>query len=146
MVAKIFKAVWFLSLFGVFAALLYVYADLPERVVVQQQDLKMVSLSRDVFFYIVIVLLTIINALVFVAGNVYKHDATFRAWFYGQIITFNFFILVGIFFINAFNSDERFDFSRTGYAIYGALIVMVVWAVSWPFVRFFSRKSTKQSV
>jgi hypothetical protein len=146
MIFKIFRAVWFFSLLGVLAALLYVYADLPENVIVQQEGIETVLLTRDVFFYIVVAFLTIINVLVYLISSLYKKDHTFRAWFYGLIIAINFFFVVGLFLINAYNSDERFDFSRIGFAIYGSVGLVALWAISWPLVRFFDKKSSNQSV
>ncbi|HEY9049442.1 MAG TPA: hypothetical protein VIN08_26270 [Ohtaekwangia sp.] len=146
MIFKIFRAVWFFSLLGVLSALLYVYADLPENVIVQQQGIETVLLPRDVFFYIVVGFLTIINVLVYVISSMFKKDHTFRAWFYGLIITFNLFFVIGMFLINAYNSDERFDFSRIGFVIYGSVSLIVLWAISWPIVRFFDKRASDQSV
>lgn len=146
MMFKIFRAVWFFSLIGVLCALLYVYADLPESVIVQQEGIQTVLIARDVFFYIVLGLLTIINALVYVIGSLYKHDLSFKAWFYGLIITLNLFIVVGLFLVNVYNSDERFDFSRIGFVIYGSVGLMVLWAISWPIVKKIAAKTADQSV
>lgn len=146
MMFKIFRAVWFFSLIGVLSALLYVYADLPENVIVQQEGIRTVLLGRDIFFYIVLGLLTVTNALVYVVASLYKHDPTFKAWFYGLIITLNLFFVVGLFLVNAYNSDERFDFSRIGFVIYGSVGLMVLWAISWPAVKYFDNKNADQSV
>ena len=146
MMFKIFRAVWFFSLIGVLGALLYVYADLPENVIVQQQGIESVLISRDTFFYIVLALLTISNALVYAIGSVYKHDLSFKAWFCGLIITLNLFVVVGLFLVNAYNSDERFDFSRIGFVIYGSVGLMALWAISWPVVKIFANKTSNESV
>ena len=146
MMFKIFRAVWFFSLIGVLGALLYVYADLPENVIVQQDGIETVLISRDVFFYIVLAVLTVTNAMVYAIGSVYKNDLSFKAWFCGLIITLNLFFVVGLFLVNAYNSDERFDFSRIGFVIYGSVALMVLWAVSWPLVKIFSNKTSNESV
>lgn len=146
MMFKIFRAVWFFSLIGVLCALLYVYADLPESVIVQQQGIETVLIERDVFFYIMLALLTITNALVYVIASLYKHDLSFKAWFYGLIITLNLFFVVGLFLVNAYNSDERFDFSRIGFVIYGSVGLMILWAISWPVVKIIAAKNSDQSV
>lgn len=146
MMFKVFKAVWFFSLIGVLGALLYVYADLPENVIVQQEGIESVLIGRDIFFYIVLALLTVTNAMVYAIGSVYKHDLSFKAWFCGLIITLNLFFVVGLFLVNAYNSDERFDFSRIGFVIYGSLGLMVLWAVSWPVVKIFVSKKANESI
>lgn len=146
MMFKIFRAVWFFSLIGVLGALLYVYADLPENVIVQQEGIETVLISRDVFFYIVLTLLTVTNVTVYAIGSVYKHDLSFKAWFCGLMITLNLFFVVGLFLVNAYNSDERFDFSRIGFVIYGSLGLMVLWAISWPVVKIFANKRSHESV
>lgn len=146
MMFKIFRAVWFFSLIGVLGALLYVYADLPENVIVQQDGIETVLISRDTFFYIVLAVLTVTNAMVYAIGSVYKHDTSFKAWFCGLIITLNLFFVVGLFLVNAYNSDERFDFSRIGFVIYGSVALMVLWAVSWPLVKIFANKTSNESV
>jgi drug/metabolite transporter (DMT)-like permease len=146
MMFKVFRAVWFFSLIGVLGALLYVYADLPENVIVQQEGIESKLISRDIFFYIVLILLTIANALVYAVGSVYKHDLTFKAWFCGLIITLNLFFVVGLFLVNAYNSDERFDFSRIGFVIYGSLGLMVLWAISWPVVKMVANKRSNELV
>jgi hypothetical protein len=146
MMSKIFRAVWFVSLIGVLCALLYVYADLPENVIVQQQGIETVLIARDVFFYIVLGLLTITNVLVYVIASLYKNDLSFKAWFYGLVITLNLFFVVGLFLINAYNSDERFDFSRIGFVIYGSVGLMILWAISWPIVKIIAAKKSDQSV
>jgi hypothetical protein len=91
-------------------------------------------------------LLTITNVLVYVIASLYKNDLSFKAWFYGLVITLNLFFVVGLFLINAYNSDERFDFSRIGFVIYGSVGLMILWAISWPIVKIIAAKKSDQSV
>ncbi len=142
MMFKLFRAVWFFSLLGLLGALLYVYADLPENVIVRQEGIETVLLERDIFFYIVLGLVTIVNVLVFIVSAFFKQEQSFKAWFSGLIVTLNLFFIVGLFLINAYNSDERFDFSRIGFVIYGSVGLIVIWAISWPFIKFFTNKKS----
>src|SRR4051812_2903329 len=47
MVLKIFKAVWFLSVLAVLANLLYVYAGLPEQVLIQDESTGRLLVNRE---------------------------------------------------------------------------------------------------
>jgi hypothetical protein len=59
-------------------------------------------------------------------------DQRFSAWFYGLIVTFNFFFLASLGFLHVFNGGDRYDFSNMGPALYGSLILVCVWMLSWP--------------
>ena len=57
-----FRAGWFLSVLVALANLLYVYASLPESVVIQENE--KVALSREWLFYILMIAIVLINLLV----------------------------------------------------------------------------------
>lgn len=143
MILKISRGVWLISVLGALAALLYVYAALPETVFLSRAELSVNSISREVFFYSVLAVLTLFNALVFAVGTVYEQDSSLRAWFNGLIVTFNIFIVVALFFVNSSNSNEKFDFSRIGVTIYSSVTLMAVWALSWPLALLFRKISSK---
>jgi hypothetical protein len=48
--------------------------------------------------------------------------------------------------IGTYNSAEKFDYNRIGFAIYGSVILVIIWAVSWPLYRIFRGLFTKQAV
>ena len=146
MVLRFFRAFWFISLFFLLASLLYVYASLPEEVVVQQESLRVHSLSRDIFFYLVLLIVTLINALVYVIPAIVKRNDDFVSWFNGFIITLNIFFVFSLMVINVFNGTEKFDFSRVGLFVYGSLTLIVTWALGWPLYSLYKRISTKQPV
>lgn len=146
MILKIFKSLWFLSLLALLAALLYVYASLPESVVVQEDGPAIVTLSRDTFFYIVLAFITLINVLVYAVKRFFQRDESLRAWFHGLIITINIFFIIGLFLISSYNSGERFRFERIGFVIYGSVALVMVWAAAWPLYQVFKRSSSKSHV
>lgn len=133
MVLKILRGVWFVSSLGALAALLTVYASLPEDVSLFQQGLQVVSLSREAFFYLALAIITLTNALVYVTKTLNKHDEGMRAWFHGLIVTINIFFVVTLFFVSAYNATERFDFERVGPFISASVILIAAWGLFWPF-------------
>lgn len=146
MVLKIFKALWFLSVLVVLANLLYVYASLPEVVVVQEESTGKVLASREFLFYATTIILVIINVLVYILGQLFIREEDFRSWFYGLIITINIFFVFAMKLVQVYNGNENFDFSRIGFLIYGSVGLVVLWAVSWPLYSIFRKISSKQTV
>jgi len=146
MVLKIFKAVWFLSMLLVLVNLLYVYASLPEKVVIQVEGPSLVSVGREGFFYTVTTVVAFVNALVYIVSNIFKKDEDFRTWFHGLVITLNIFFIISLNFIALFNSGEKFDYSRIAFVIFGSIALFILWALGWPFYSLFKKISPKQSV
>lgn len=146
MVLRISRGVWFISVLGSLAALLTVYAALPEQVFLFQTDLKMNSLSREALFYIFLAVLALINVLVFIFAAVFKGNEPLLAWFNGLIVTLNIFFIVVLFFINTSNSNEKFDFSRIGTIVYGSVILIAAWALCWPVILIYKKISAKPEI
>ena len=131
MTLKLFRAAWFVSVLVVLANLLYVYADLPEKVVVQENE--PVSLSREWVFYIALATVLLINILVYVFKSIFREGETLRAWFHGLVIMINLFIIIALQALNVYNSAEVFN-SNNVVALYltGSLALILLWAVAWP--------------
>jgi hypothetical protein len=146
MVLKVFKAVWFLSVIVVLASLLWVYASLPERVIVQETVQGRIEVDRNIFFYIVMIVLALFNALVYAAARLFRYQEEFRTWFYGLIISLNIFFVVGMSLISLYNSAEHFDYPRIGFIIYGSVLLVIGWAMSWPVYKIFKGTTAKQVV
>jgi uncharacterized membrane protein YhdT len=146
MILKIFKAVWFFSLLGVLIVFMYVYASLPENVILQESG-SIKSISREALFYTVLALLALINMLVFIFSKLYSRgDDDFLSWFYGQIITLNLFFITALCYTSLYNSSEKFDYSRIGWIINGSVIIMIVWALGWPVYSVLRKIMNKQTV
>lgn len=143
MALKLLKAVWFLSMVGALGALLYVYASLPQDVVIQNSGDARVSISNEIFFYVVMILVAVTNVMVYIIAKVFKENEDLRTWFYGLITTLNIFFVIGLNFISLYNSSERFDYNRIAFVIYGSLALIIVWAVSWPIYVIFKGKKYK---
>jgi len=131
MTLKLFRAAWFVSVLVVLANLLYVYADLPEKVVVQENEL--VSLTREWVFYIALVTVLLINILVYVFKSMFRESESLRAWFHGLVITMNIFIILALQALNVYNSAEFFTGNNlVQLYLTGSLALILLWAVSWP--------------
>jgi len=146
MVLKVFKAVWFLSVVIVLADLLYVYASIPDRIVVQETIQGRIEVDRNFFFYVVMILLALFNALSYATARLFRQDEDFRTWFYGFIISLNVFFVVAMSLVSLYNSAEHFDYSRIGFIIYGSVLLVIGWAMSWPVYKIFKGTSAKQVV
>lgn len=134
MILKIFKGVWFISMLAVVANMLYVYAGLPEEVVVGEEDLSNYVIGREILFYSWLAVVGITNVLVYVFGKSIEPDETFRTWLTGLIITVNLFFIIGLSFIGLYNSSETFDFNRAGIVLYISMGLMGIWLTSWPVI------------
>ena len=143
MVIKIFKGVWFLSLLATLAIFMYVYASLPESILVWEGEVSQ-SISRDGLFYSTLALLAVFNALIFIISRLYSgKNEYFRAWFFGLVTIFNLFLVVALQFLNLYNSQERFDYESIGFIIYGSISLVVLWSSLWPSYYLFQRITRK---
>jgi hypothetical protein len=146
MALKILKVIWVCSLLVVLGNFLYVYASLPENVVVNESASNL-TLSKEALFYIVLAVIAIANALVFAVSRIFpKQEEDFKAWFYGLIACANLFFVIGLSFIGLYNSNEKYDFSRLGPIIYGGVGLLLLWAASWPIYRIVQKIISKQPV
>lgn len=133
MILKVFKAVWFLSLLGVLANLMYVYAGLPEQVsVAENEGATSYVMNKEALFYSALAFIGILNLLVFLFSKSITPSESFRTWLHGLVITLNIFFVVGFSFIGLYNSAEHFDYSRIGPILYGSVILIALWAIAWP--------------
>jgi hypothetical protein len=41
-------------------------------------------------------------------------------------------LIIGVNFIALYNSAEKFDYQAIGPIIYGGIVLVVGWAISWP--------------
>jgi hypothetical protein len=144
MILRIFKAIWFLSLLVVLASLLWVYAGLPEQVIVQEDVSGRVEANREFLFYVLTFLIVLVNALVY--GFKKLKSEEFRAWFHGVVVSINLFLVLAMNFIQTYNSGENFNFSEIGFILYGSVGLIVAWSISWPIYGLFRKSLTKQPV
>lgn len=129
MILKVFRGVWFLSLMAAMANLMYVYAGLPEQVVVQEEGINTTAISKETVFYVWLAVLGIVNVLVYVFGKKLVPSEALRTWFTGLIICLNLFFIIAFSFIGLYNSSESFDFSRAGIVLYISLGLVGAWIV-----------------
>ncbi|HEX6225010.1 MAG TPA: hypothetical protein VFZ52_11400 [Chryseolinea sp.] len=143
MVLKLLKAIWFLSMLATLGALLYVYATLPQEVLVQDDTQARLAISNELFFYLAMVFIAISNSMVYVMAKVFKRNEDLRSWFFGLIIALNIFVIIGMNFISLYNSEEKYDFERLAVVIYGSLGLIILWAAAWPVYAIFKRSNLK---
>lgn len=129
MILKVFRGVWFLSLMAAMANLMYVYAGLPEQVVVQEEGINTMAISKETVFYVWLAVLGMVNVLVYVFGKKLVPSEALRTWFTGLIICLNLFFIIAFSFIGLYNSSESFDFSRAGFVLYISLGLIGAWVV-----------------
>lgn len=130
-----------MSLLAVTAALMYGYASMHEEVIVREEVQSTIRMSRDTFFYVVLAFLSIINVLVFIIARIMVRSEDFKSWFYGLVITFNIFFIVGIGFISLYNSGEAYDYARLEPLIYASIGLFLVWSFAWPIYLGYKRLS-----
>jgi hypothetical protein len=148
MILKIFKALWFLSVLVVLANLLYVYAALPEDVVIRDEASGRTVANREFLFYIMTGFVVFVNVLVYFVGKLFGREQynDFRSWFYGLIITINIFLVFSFSLIHVYNGLEKYNFSSVGYIMYASIVLMVMWAASWPLYILFRKLFVKELV
>ncbi|HCW08805.1 MAG TPA: hypothetical protein DGG95_15720 [Cytophagales bacterium] len=146
MVFKVFKAIWFFSLLAILGVFLYVYASLPDPVIVRE-SLNPISTSKEILFYVALAIIALANTSVFAITRIFPdEDRDFKAWFYGLIVCANLFFVVGLSFISLYNSTEKFDYERIGFIIYGSIGLLICWSVAWPIYRLMQRFFSQQAV
>ena len=144
MTLKMFRAGWFLSVLVALANLLYVYASLPESVVIQENE--KVALSREWLFYILMIAIVLINLLVYLFKMMFPDEENLRAWFHGLVITINIFLILAMQALNVYNSLEAFDHSLVGMYLTGSLVLILFWAALWPVYFVVQKIFVKQAV
>ncbi|MCI0751316.1 MAG: hypothetical protein L0Y35_05725 [Flammeovirgaceae bacterium] len=126
---KLFRAVWFLSVFLSMTALLYAYASIQGDILLLEGNETLASASRDSFVYAGMALLALINVSVYLAKAAIK-DEVILSWYYGLVITINIFLIVSFSYVQLNSSGEKFDFERIGFIIYGSLFLCGLWLLA----------------
>jgi hypothetical protein len=143
MILKVFRGVWFISFLAVVANLMWVYVELPQDVVLQEQVTKLLTLNKEVLFYSWMALVGIVNVLVYVLSKKLVPDEAFRSWFIGLIILLNLFFIISLSYIGLYNSSEKFDFIRAGAILYLTIGLLGIWVTSWPVIVLIRKFSAK---
>lgn len=146
MILKVFRVVWFFSVMAVLVVFMYVYASLPDPVVVLEAP-DSLSIGKESLFYIILASLAIFNMFVYIFRSLNRtvEGEGFVSWYYGLVICLNLFFIVACAYISLFNSGEQFQYERIGIIIYGSVWLMILWAFSWPVYlagrKFFPKKA-----
>ncbi|HMP99773.1 MAG TPA: hypothetical protein PKC24_08325 [Cyclobacteriaceae bacterium] len=145
MIAKIFKMVWYVSVFIYMVVLMYVYAGLPEEVEVMQAGNMYMLLGREAFFYMFLALAALSNFLVFSYYNIRKKqdEDALLSWTLGLGIVLNGFYIFSLNFISLYNSAEKINYKFSGYMLYAGLYLLVIWVFAWPIYSLFRKFLSK---
>jgi hypothetical protein len=132
MIVKIFSALRFLSMLAVLGNLLYVYASLPEQVVVLEQGIESLSVGRETLFYAAMITITLVNATVYLFSKKLAPSEDFMTWLNGLIMVLNIFFIIAMSFIAIYNSSEKYNYESIGFIIYASFGLVVLWTIGWP--------------
>jgi hypothetical protein len=146
MVLKIFRVIWFVSMLALFITLLFNYAGWHEELIIQHDGIKNVTISKEIFFYLLVAIFAFTNVLVYVIKKIFQQNIAFRTWFHGLITTINIFFVIGLSLIGLYNSFETFDYERIGFIIYGSVTLILLWALAWPIYLMIQKISLKERV
>ena len=144
MILKVFKVVWFISMFAMMGVFIYAYASWPERVSFSEFD-ESLSLSKSSVFYACLLLTALFNTLVFIISRM-KYSAAFTTWVYGFVTSFHAFLITGLIFITIFNSLEKYNYSMIGPSLYATIILLLVWSIGWPLYLIYSKIRVQSKV
>ncbi len=137
---------WFLSVLVVLANLLFVYASLPEEVIIWEEGAGNISLNKELLFYVVMISIVMINVMVYLFRRMFLEAENLRAWFHGLVITINIFFMIAMHAVNVYNSSEAFDHSRIEFIVSGSLGLIILWATMWPLYLLYQRFFLKQLI
>jgi hypothetical protein len=132
MALRIFRAIWFLSVLGVFVRLLFGYAGWQDELVIQERAGEQLLINKEILFYVLTLLIVLINVVVYIFGKLYKQQEQLRSWIHILITSINIFFVVAISLIGVFNSYEKYDYGRIEFIIYGSVSLIVLVALAWP--------------
>ena len=144
MAAKIFKVIWFVSLFTMMGVLIYCYASWPEAVYLSDESPPQ-TIGKSALFYIIIGLLGLFNMFVFIFPRL-KYSAQFMAWFLGALVCLHIFLVSGIIFITIFNSSESYNYANIGPMLYTSVGLLALWILAGPVVAIISKKKVESQV
>ncbi len=130
----------------VLANLMYVYAGLPEEVILMDYEAEGFAIGKEQLFYSAMALIALANVLVYLFSKKIAPAEDFRTWLHGLVVTLNIFFVIGMSFIGLYNSSEKFDFSRIGFIIYSSVGLVGLWATSWPVYLVVKKVLAKQLV
>jgi magnesium-transporting ATPase (P-type) len=142
MALKIAKGIWFVSMIIFLIIFFYNYAGLNPSVTVLEGATPMV-VSKEALFYTFIGIVATINFFIFLISRFFS-STDFKTWFYGLVVTFNAFLAIAINYIGLYNSLEKFNYERLGVIIYGSVLLMLLWLLSWPIYSLAKRITSKR--
>jgi hypothetical protein len=135
-----------LSLLGGLATLMFVYADVPQMVIVYKQADLVYRIAKDVLFYVALATMVVPH---FIVGQIARMLSKMNFapqvsnWFALFTVVTNIFFIVSLYFVNILNSLEKFDFNYFGYLTVLGLLLVLGWIGVMLYLLF---KNTKPSL
>ena len=138
MTYKIANALRLISILILVVVFFIFYAGLPEQVLVLIDELGNPTqyFPRDTFFYIILSILILANALVYILSILFSktnQETLKRVASYGMLlaVVINVFFGVSLTFLGILNGRENFDYSSFAPFFYLSGSLFVIWVISF---------------
>ncbi len=142
--SKLFSTLRIISILFLLGVLLFVYANISERVVLQTDEAGMPDgfISKSTFFYLTLLIVVFINGGFHSLINLFKktgiqnpmYGEALLIWLNGLTILLNAFLITSIIFINAYNSLGVTDLTNFGMVLFTVMVLTTLWISGIVFV------------
>jgi hypothetical protein len=131
---------------AVFVRLLFGYAGWQDELVIQEKAGEQLLINKEVLFYVLTLVIVLVNVVVYVFGKLFKEHEQLRTWIHVLITSINIFFIVAISLIGVYNSFEKFNYQSIEFIIYGSIVLIILVALAWPVYAFYQKFFIKQTV
>lgn len=137
---RLLKFLWLLSGFVAFVILIYSYANIVGNEISIPNSFVEISISKNVYFYSVIVAIIVINGPIYFLSYLLKSKKGVSSnflfkiefWLFGVALIINFFIISTVIFLSLLNNSYIKYLDNIGYLIIASLAALVIWLLRLP--------------
>ena len=137
---RLLKFFWLLSGFVGFLILIYSYANIVGNEIAIPNSFAEISISKNVYFYSVVVAIIIINGPIYFLSHILKSKKEMSSnffykielWLFGMALIINFFIISTVIFLSLLNNSYINYLNSIGYLIIATLTALVIWLLRLP--------------
>jgi len=137
---RLLKFFWLLSGFVAFVILIYSYANIVGNEISIPNSFAEVSISKNVYFYSVVVAIIVINGPIYFLSHLLKSKKELNSnfyykielWLFGAALIINFFIISTVVFLSLLNNSYLNYLDNIGYLIIASLTALVIWLLRLP--------------
>lgn len=137
---RLLKFFWLLSGFVALVILIYSYANIVGNEIAIPNSFVEVSISKNVYFYSVVVAIIVINGPIYFLSNLLKSKMDLSSnffykielWLFGMALIINFFIISTVIFLSLLNNSYIKYLNGIGYLIIASLAALVIWLLRLP--------------